>query len=53
MENSPYKADSSNVTVSSVSENNPLPAADVPKEVDMWYYTSTLNKSIATEDSEK
>jgi hypothetical protein len=36
-----------------VPESNPLPAADVPKEFDMWYYTSTLKKSNATQDSEK
>ncbi|KAG2190225.1 hypothetical protein INT46_003466 [Mucor plumbeus] len=53
VENSPYKTDSSNFTVSSVPESNPLPAADVPKEFDMWYYTSTLKKSNATQDSEK
>ncbi|KAI8647799.1 inorganic pyrophosphatase [Parasitella parasitica] len=48
---SPYKCELSNVTVSSVPESNALPAADVPKEIDMWYYTSTLKNTLSTKEN--
>ncbi|KAL9556016.1 hypothetical protein MBANPS3_002074 [Mucor bainieri] len=48
VDHSPYKTEPSNYTVSSVPENNPLPAAEVPKQYDMWYYTSTLTNTTAS-----
>jgi cytochrome bd-type quinol oxidase subunit 1 len=38
VDESPYKVDASNGTVQSVPENNPLPAAAVPAENDIWYH---------------
>lgn len=29
-------------------ENSPLPAAEIPKQHDMWYYTSTLKNTTAS-----
>lgn len=51
VDNSPYKTEPTNITVSSVPENSPLPAADIPKKYDMWYYVSTL-KNTTTEDDD-
>jgi len=36
-----------------VPENNPLPAAEVPKQYDMWYYTSTLTNTTASANDDE